>query len=196
MYFKEHIDLYMCKIPRSTNAQLARTRNIKCGVINILVASARISPEISHGMSTGEFENDPLRGQGPGAEVPYRGICWRATAASTAEREVRGSQTLIVRGRYWMSSRERLRGFERAPYLTSTSIHPSFSIHHRHPARVAISVTPTTLRHSFVVRCATHIRSVSVPPDPFQQLSRDGKNPPVTLKGESQLSYPICPYFS
>lgn len=44
----------------------------------------RISSEFSHGMSTGESENDPLRGQRP--EVPYREIYQRAaTAAVEAE---------------------------------------------------------------------------------------------------------------
>lgn len=63
---------------------VGRSRNIKCGVINILAALARISFEISHGMSTEESENDPLRGQGPGAEVLYREICQRAVVAATA----------------------------------------------------------------------------------------------------------------
>jgi len=59
-----------------------RSRNIKCDVINILATLARISSEISHGMSTGESENDPLRGQRPDAEVPYREIYQRAAAAA------------------------------------------------------------------------------------------------------------------
>lgn len=48
---------------------------------------ACISFEISHGMSTEESENDPLRGQRPGAEVPYREICQRAAEAAAAEAE-------------------------------------------------------------------------------------------------------------
>lgn len=77
--------MYVCICSKFAHERVtSRSRNIKCSVINILVASVRISFEISHGMSTGESENDPFRGQGPGAEVPYREICRRAIAAATA----------------------------------------------------------------------------------------------------------------
>ncbi|KAL6266564.1 hypothetical protein P5V15_003411 [Pogonomyrmex californicus] len=35
-----------------------------------------------------ESKNNPLRGQVPGAEVPYHGICRRAVAAATAAAEI------------------------------------------------------------------------------------------------------------
>lgn len=178
----------------SIDKRVAWTRNIKCAAINILVVSARISSEISHGMSAGGSENDPLRGQEPGVEVPYRGVCRRAAA----EREVWGSQTRVVRGRYWMSSRERLRALKEPsislplPVILpspSTIVIPCASLFQLllHP----LPPPPLVIRSLYDVR-RTFEASLSLP---FQQLSRDGKNPPWHWR-EGQLSYPICPYFS
>lgn len=167
-----------------------RSRNIKCGVINILVALARTSFEISHGMSTGESENDPLRGQGPGAEVLYREICQRAVVAAAAvkaveaeaaELEVWGSQTLVVRV-LDVITREITCGFERASYLTSTSIHPSsFALH------------PPASTHASLFQLHLPGRSRDAPSAfaPSNPLSNLGRTP---VKGTSS-HIPFAPIF-
>jgi len=145
-------------------------------------------------MSTEESENDPLRGQGPGA-IPYREIYRRAAAAAAAEVEavaVRGSQILVVvRERYWMSSRERLRAaLKEPPYLTSTSIHlSSFALHP--PASIRASLFQ--LPYFLAVRAMRDAPSVF--PLPLSVLFSNSVGKTPRIEGR-QLSYPICPYFS
>lgn len=147
-------------------------------------------------MSTGEFENDPLRGQEPGAEVPYRGICWRAAVAATAEREVRGSQTLIARRRYWMSSRERLRALKEAPIslpLPSILLSPSTIVIPR--ASLFQLLLP-----SYVIRSLYDVRRTFeerlCPSRSLPTLTGWKEPSPVTLKGERASSHiPFAPIF-
>lgn len=146
-------------------------------------------------MSTGEFENDPLRGQGPGAEVPYRGICWRVAAAATAEREVRGLQTLIVRGRYWMSSRERLRGFERAPIslpLPFILLSPSTIVIPR-ASLFQLLLPPYVIRSLYDVR-RTFEASLSLP-IPSSNSHGMERTPPWHWRERASSHIPFAPIF-
>lgn len=174
-------------------AWLARSGNIKCDVINIPVASARISSEISHDMSTGESENDPFRGS-----VRDRARkCHIAESAGEQQRqqlEVWGPQTLVARGRRRCSSRERLRAALKEPpppHLTSTSIRPT-----------SIAVVSRARRYFSYpavragVRYATHLRRLR---DFLQQLPGiERPSPPVlfsvALKGAGS-HIPFAPIF-
>lgn len=73
--------------------------------------------------------------------------------------------------------------------LSHFHFHSSFFLHPPPSSRARryFSYSYTPLRHSFVVRCATHIRSVSVPPRSLPTTLTGWKKPPVALKGEPAL---------
>lgn len=96
-----------------------RSRYIEYGIINILVVgTARISSEISHGTSSVESENDLLRGQGPNTQVPYRGICqWASSSSSSSSSQARGlrfADSCRMKTVLDVITREITCGFERA----------------------------------------------------------------------------------
>lgn len=187
MYFKEHKDLYKCKIPidervAGPNEKYQMRRN---------KYPRRFRAYFVWNFSRyvyGRIREWSPQGSGTwcGSTIS-RNLLASSSSSNNRARGSRFADSHRTRTVLDVITRE-ITGFERAPYLTSTSIHPSFSIHHHHPTRVAISVTPTTLRHSLYDVRRTFEASLS--------LSTPSSNSPVTLKGESQLSYPICPYFS
>jgi len=145
--------------------------------------------------------------------VPYRGICRRAAATATAAataaaaaaaatpalraRGLRGSQTLVARGRYWMSSRERLRAALKEPPLSHFHHHSPFFPHRfiqqRRPARASLFQPPPPARP---MTCDVRRTSIAHrPPLLFTATPAGyGEASPVALKGTGSY-IPFAPIF-